>query len=446
MIAYVMNPQKTQMDLLHTVEDVLNYATDDSKTEQMQYVTGINCEAENAVTEFRFTKMQWEKCDGIVAFHAYQSFRPGEVDPETAHKIGVALARELWGDRFEVVVATHLNTEHCHNHIVINSVSFKDGMRYNDCKESYRKLREASDRLCKEYQLSVIRNPSGKGKHYAQWSAEKNGKPTYRSLTCQDIERAIAASVTEQQFRNAMEQMGYTLRLYTQSGQMRKHPSVLAPGAKKAQRLDNLGEGYDYEDIIERILQNYRTKPLVDPTKEQSRKSYRMQCAFSTASKKGGLWAIHFRYCCYLKQIKRNPTSVLQVSDSLREDLIQMDRLFDQVKYLAATKFQTLQELYARQDEIKAKMDELTQERKELYNAEKRAKRKDDPHEVEVIQNRLSSISEDMRGFRRELAMCHAIAKRSESQKENPIRKEQNEHEPRRRSSRTNCPNVPQRS
>ena len=229
-IGYVMNPQKTQMDLLHSVEDVLNYATDDSKTEQMQYVTGINCEAENAVTEFRFTKMQWEKCDGIVAFHAYQSFRPGEVDPETAHKIGVALARELWGDRFEVVVATHLNTEHCHNHIVINSVSFKDGMRYNDCKESYRKLREASDRLCKEYQLSVIRNPSSKGKHYAQWSAEKNGKPTYRSLTCQDIERAILlrrGTTNEQLFKEYARELSMA---YLDSGEnfSRKDGSFIA--------------------------------------------------------------------------------------------------------------------------------------------------------------------------------------------------------------------------
>ena len=119
-IGYVMNPQKTKAEMpsFHALEDVINYASDESKTEQMQYVTGINCEPQNAVAEFRLTKQHWDKCGGIVAFHAYQSFKPGEVDPETAHKIGVALARELWGDRFEVVVATHLNTDHCHNHLV----------------------------------------------------------------------------------------------------------------------------------------------------------------------------------------------------------------------------------------------------------------------------------------------------------------------------------------
>ena len=329
---------------------------------------------------------------------------------------------------------------------LLNSVSYKDGKRYNDCRETYEKMREVSDRLCKEYGLSVIRNPQGKGKNYSQWDAERNGKPTYRSLTQRDIDRAIAASVTEQQFWKAMEQMGYTIRLYTKSGGKRKHPSVLAPGAKRAQRLDHLGEGYDYEDIIERILQNYRTKPLEPPSKEYTPKTYRLHGTAPTTAKGSGLWAIHFRYCCYLQKIQRNPASVLQVSDSLREDLIQMDRLFDQVKYLARTKLQTIADLHKKQDEIKSKMNALIQERKELYNAEKRAKRKDDLHEVETIQKRLSSISEEMRGLRKELAMCYAIGERSGDREQNFTRKEQNQNEPRRRRSGTNRANDTQRN
>jgi hypothetical protein len=431
---------------LHAMEDVIKYASDASKTEQMQYVTGINCDPQNAIEEFRLTKMHWEKCSGIVAFHAYQSFKPGEADPETAHKIGVALAREMWGDRFEVVVATHLNTDHCHNHLLINSVSYRDGKRYNDCKEAYQKIREASDRLCKEYQLSVIKNPQRRGKHYAQWNAERNGKPTYHSLARQDIDRAIEASVTEQQFWKAMEQMGYTLRLYTQSGQLRKYPSILALGAKKAQRLVNLGEGYDYEDIIDRILRNYRTKPLVNSPEKREPRVYRLPGTGPTTAKGNGLWAVLFSYSCYLQRIQRNPSSVLQVADSLREDLIKMDQLFDQVKYLAKTKFQTIEQVYERQGEIKEKMGELTKERKELYNAHKRAKRKEDIYEVEKIHDRIISISEEMRSLRKELAMCYAIARRSGAEEQNPIGKEQNEHEPRRRSSGTNRADVPQRS
>lgn len=91
------------------------------------------------------TKEQYGKVGGILGFHAFQSFAEREVTPEQCHAIGVRLAEEMWGDRFEVVVSTHLNTNHYHNHFVINSVSFKDGKRYYDKRETYAELRRLSD-------------------------------------------------------------------------------------------------------------------------------------------------------------------------------------------------------------------------------------------------------------------------------------------------------------
>ena len=107
-IRYITNPSKTTKE----VEKVLNYIENSDKTEQLMYVTGINCEPEIAATQFMQTKKLWNKEGGRVCYHGYQSFREGEVDADTAHKIGVELAKRLWGDRFEVVVATHLNTGH----------------------------------------------------------------------------------------------------------------------------------------------------------------------------------------------------------------------------------------------------------------------------------------------------------------------------------------------
>lgn len=131
---------------------------------------------------------------------------------ETAHAIGVELAEELWGERFEVVIATHCNTGHYHNHFVINSVSWADGYKFNNSKSDYAEMRKISDRLCREHAISVIDVPSGKGKHYAQWSAEKNGKPTYRSMIRADIDQAIRASTTERDFIRIMREMGYELK------------------------------------------------------------------------------------------------------------------------------------------------------------------------------------------------------------------------------------------
>ena len=104
----------------------MEFASDDYKTEKRLYVSGVNATPDTAKDKMQQTKLRYEKTDGIVAFHAIQSFKPGEITPELAHEIGKMLAKEMWGDRFEVVVATHLNKEHLHNHFVINSVSFVD--------------------------------------------------------------------------------------------------------------------------------------------------------------------------------------------------------------------------------------------------------------------------------------------------------------------------------
>lgn len=123
------------------------------------YVDGINTVPETAEKSMMAVKQRYAKDGGTMAYHVIQSFAPGEVTPETAHEIGIKLAERMWGDRFEVVVSTHLDHEHIHNHFVFNSVSFVDGKKYNDNIKNLYKLREVSDELCREYKLSVVLNP-----------------------------------------------------------------------------------------------------------------------------------------------------------------------------------------------------------------------------------------------------------------------------------------------
>ena len=254
-IEYAINPEKTSADsreetaALHAIDKVMEYTADDLKTEKRMYVSGVNCQIPHAKEQFMETKRRFGKMDGRTCYHGYQSFRAGEVDADTAHRIGVELAKELWGDQFEVVVATHLNTDHYHNHFVINSVSSVDGRKFSNRKPDYARMREVSDRLCKEHQLSVIKNPKGKGKSYSQWSAEKNGKPTYPSLVKADIDRAILASTTMRDFQRVMEQMGYTFKWFKKNGQQLEHQVAIPPGAKKGVRLDRLGEEYTIEQL-----------------------------------------------------------------------------------------------------------------------------------------------------------------------------------------------------
>lgn len=172
-VIYVENPEKTKNPVYaeqkeiteeesQGLSDVIAYAVKEEKTRlkkrgkeiaeevivMQQYVSGVNCAPATARGEMMAVKKRYGKDEGIMAFHGYQSFAPGECTPAMAHEIGVKLAEALWGDRFQVLVATHLDKEnHLHNHFVVNSVSFLDGKRYHRTKQDYLKMRKESDRL-----------------------------------------------------------------------------------------------------------------------------------------------------------------------------------------------------------------------------------------------------------------------------------------------------------
>lgn len=156
-LLYAENPEKTSNPEIIQVpkelnrdilEDVIAYAGRDKATNQRQLVWGINCTAENARHEMMAVKRQFRKEKGTVAYHGYQSFKEGEVTPELAHLIGIRLATELWGDRYQVLVATHLDKEsHLHNHFVINTVSFVDGIKFHRTHGDYLQMQKKSDEI-----------------------------------------------------------------------------------------------------------------------------------------------------------------------------------------------------------------------------------------------------------------------------------------------------------
>ena len=150
-ISYAKNPEKTTFADL---KQVLKYAENDEKTvdknEKTMYVTGVNCKAETAYEEMILVQNRFDKTTGNVAYHAYQSFKTGEVTAELAHKIGVELAEEMWSE-YQVVVATHLDTGTYPNHFIVNSVNMFTGKKFNCNKVAYYHFRELSDDLYKKY-------------------------------------------------------------------------------------------------------------------------------------------------------------------------------------------------------------------------------------------------------------------------------------------------------
>ena len=195
-------------------------------------------------------------------------------------------------------------------------------------------MREVSDRLCREYAISVIEHPSGKAKHYAEWQAEQNGKPTHRGSIRADIDRAILASTTERDFIRVMTEMGYQFKTHGKGGKPLKYPGLKPPDADGYFRFHKLGEGYTLEEIKARILQNLRKQV---PFPEAERKPPRHYHLRGKPRKKvTGLRALYFRYCYELHIIVKRPASVKRVSFLLREDIAKLDRLDAETRFWAS--------------------------------------------------------------------------------------------------------------
>lgn len=253
---YASNPDKTENPNADDLRQLMDYAENPTKTEQRYLVSGVNCLPELAYERMTETKRRYGKPGGIVAYHGYMSFKPGEVTPEQCHALGVELAKRLWGDRFEVLVASHRDHDHLHTHYVINSVSFKNGKKFR-CPPTYhdRVMAPAADELCREHGLSVIEKPQHRRSPYVAYMAEKQGKPSHRTLLKLDIDDAIRDCILPSHLPYALERRGYT---YIR-GNRYQHPSVMAKGWERPVRIDSLGKGYTTEAIESRIMANGRT-------------------------------------------------------------------------------------------------------------------------------------------------------------------------------------------
>lgn len=444
-IDYATNPEKTEnLDFsspdFQGLRNVLEYTEQDTKTEKQFYVTGINCDPATACEQMSRTKLQFQKTDGILAFHGYQSFAPGEATSETAHAIGVKLAQELWGNRFEVVVSTHLDKHHLHNHFVLNSVSFMDGKRYYDNNATYALMQQTSDRLCREYSLSVIENPQkGKSRHYAEWKAEQEGKPTWRGLIREDVDKAIAASMTFTQFIAALRKQGYEVKTGV------KYMAVRPIGKERFVRLKTLGDDYTEDAIKQRILQNRSPKrPEVLP--EPKRKRYAVKGDFNHKKTRNltGLRALYFHYLYKMGILPKHRASSKRAHFLLREDIRYLDELIAQTKLLCTHHIENKEQLLTYQNGLEQEMAALSDARKSLYHRLRRCK--GDAQATEY-KEQIARLSGKLSLLRKEVKLCTGILSRSEEMKKKLLQvqheeihqgKEEKAYEQRSRRSRSN--------
>lgn len=457
-INYVENIDKTTSPMevpsglsSDTLEDLIAYAGREGATNKRKLIAGINLDYHDAKNQMMIIKRKFEKENGTIAYHGYQSFAEGEVDPDTAHRIGIALAEELWGDRFQVVVCTHLDkASHIHNHFVINTVSHIDGRKFFRSESDYRKMREVSDRLCREYGLSVIKNPEGTGKHYSQYAAERNGKPTFGSSIRADIDKAIKASLTESEFYDMLEAMGYEFKFYSKNGKPLERPSLKPKNAQKFFRFDNLGEGYSVDEISDRILENIRRKdPFPEETKEKVQR-YRRE--FPPRPKAKGLAALYYYYCYELNIIVRYPASAKQVSFLMREDIRKLEQLDKQVQLLGKNRIETYEDLQKFRKKCSAEKEMLIKTRGELRNKLKRMVRAGDEEAAMAVKKEIAAVTEKLQQIKDDLVTCNRVEEKAEviqaeyaAMKKEQTEREEDVNELLRGCSGTSRKDVPER-
>ena len=416
-LEYITNPEKTLREFTESekqaLADVIAYAADEDKTEQFFYTTGINCSVEFARDQFNATKIRFGKTGGNVAYHAYQSFREGEVTPDEAHAIGVQLARELWGDRFQIVVATHVNTKCTHNHMVINSVSFKDGLKFHDCKDTYRQLKEASDRICLERGLSIVENPKGKGVNQYVYKMEKAGMPTRYNIARQAIDEAVSLSLNIEEFKYELRKRGYSYRFDPQ----RKYWTITPPGGRKPIRIHKLGDDYSRESIERRIYDNdpsVRTERLRQQYRQPN--NYNLRRRIDRIMGRSGLEKLYLRYCYelgYLPKYQQNPTKLHIL---LKEDLLKCDQYSEQAKLLSRYHVDTEKDLTDLMENIEGRIKVLSLDRDELRRTMRRVLPES---EISDAKGRIKYLTAEIRELRHELKVCGDIQHRSGHIREN---------------------------
>lgn len=404
-ITYTTDAEKTineEYSNYYDLHQVIDYVEADYKTEKQLYVSGINCMVETVYEDMLLTKQRFSKTDGILGFHAFQSFKEGEVTPELAHEIGVKLAKEMWGDRFEVIVSTHLNTSHYHNHFVINSVSFKDGKRYYDKRETYAELRRLSDSLCEEYGLSVLKEKTCRNSkiNYANYQKGNTERVNYYTIAKEDLDRAIAQAYSYSDFETLMKAMDYELIYRAGKLSIRREPY------KKNIRVARyFGEDYSIENITERI--KTIQAPRIPFIEEFGNKKVNYKIEYKKAKHKG-FYALYLHYC-YLLKVFPTKYPYKKLSPEVRADMKRLDNFSEEAKLLVSNQIETNEQFFLFKRDKEKELHILEDARHDLWYKHKKSKSKD---EKEQILEKIEILNQEINPLRKEVKLCDEIEER----------------------------------
>lgn len=400
-INYIINPEKTTNKDYGKVDfDFLESKKDyDFKKEKICYVSCLNCEEYDPYSGMKDTKEYYCKNDGVLAYHGYQSFKEGEVTPDIAHEIGIKFVSEMFKD-YEVVVATHQNTNHIHNHFIINSVSFKNGKKYNNNRTNLAKLRNISDSLCAEYGLFVLDEDVG---YKSTYNHKVIGNDYYKTLK-DDLDSVISYSVTLKQVMDRMKLLGY--KTYYRNGVI----TIYRDGYDRVRIEKAFGSDYSNDSINERL---YHSRQIV--FKPIPHKSIFQEYLSTTNNHHKGIYGLYLYYCYLLGVFpKKHPKQYL--SYSIRQEIKKLDSFSKQTEFMVDNRIETMEDLDNFAKNNYEGYSNLMGKRENLWKRYHRAKTEDKKSEILA---EINDIQPKIKELRRLDNYCKEIRKRSVSIQDN---------------------------
>ena len=407
---YAENPDKTTVKqyLDEDLQNALKYAENSDKTDEQMFVSGINCSKSRAYEEMCAVKKRYGERGKVIAYHGYQSFQAGELTPEEAHRIGVKTARRMWGDRFQVVVTTHLNTQNLHNHFILNSLSFKDGKKYRNKIGDHMELRRISDDVCREFGKSVLENAPFYGGDKAYW-IRKSGRIPHKDMLRHDVDEALACTIKPFDFEFYLRSLGYQfVRNFKY-----QHPSVIAPDWQKPVRLSSLGKDYSREAILRRLQSQREDKYFVDfytPTSYYQRQPLIVRIRdFEEKTEPDVITALFELIITIAKLITGNNVQKRDyrpVSPELRAEIQNLDRTLEEYHFLRDHNVECTEDFLVCRSEIKEQIKNYEAERQHIRNQIRRAKT---PKEDYSLKEKSREITKKLTPLRKQLKICERI-------------------------------------
>lgn len=387
------------------LDSLIKYVMNGDKTDEMKYVSGINCLPETAFEEMNNTKNRFNKGkEKIIGYHLIQSFaKEDNVTPEKAHQIGLDYANEIFGKDFEIVIATHLNTENIHNHIVINSVSLKTGKKFYDnyCSRDY--IRATSDFICQYYGLSTLDKPWKRKGYYKKFANEN----PYLQMIKRDADRCIEIAWSERDFNNRMAKLGYEGIIADENG------LIVYDDIRGRVVLLNkyFGDRYSYQEVKNRILYDRPAEPNYNANGKRyiaNKETYEKMLEIRRTRELKKLPLLYLLFCLLLK-IDPLPARMdfgnvrVLLTKEMKIEIKYINQLSKQAVLLSKNKISSLDDLNDYRGELEDEVRTLKGTRENLQRKKRKSVKQEDiddfDKQLKQLAPKIKSLNEDIQNL-----------------------------------------------